>query len=57
MVNPLVKPLFENGLAGKDITFPAPVDVPHQFISNSKQDSGDFARSNDFSRSKRDQSD
>ena len=57
VVNPLVKPLFENGLAGKDITFPAPVDVPHQFISNSKQDSGDFARSNDFSRSKRDQSD
>jgi len=57
VVNPLVKPLFENALAGKDITFPAPVDVPHQFISNSKQDSGDFARSNDFSRSKRDQSD
>ena len=32
VVNPLVKPLFENGLAGKDITFPAPVDVPHQFV-------------------------
>lgn len=32
VVNPLVKPLFENALAGKDITFPAPVDVPHQFI-------------------------
>ena len=32
VVNPLVRPLFENALAGKDITFPAPVDVPHQFI-------------------------
>jgi nucleoside-diphosphate-sugar epimerase len=32
VVNPLVRPLFENALAGKDITFPAPVDVPHEFI-------------------------
>jgi len=32
VVNPLVRPLFENALAGKDITFPAPVDVPHQFV-------------------------
>jgi len=32
VVNPLVKPLFENGLAGKNIAFPAPVDVPHPFI-------------------------
>lgn len=32
VVNPMVKPLFENGLTGKDTTFPAPVDVPHQFV-------------------------
>ena len=32
VVNALMKPLFENGLAGKDTTFPAPRDVPHQFI-------------------------
>ena len=32
VVNPLVRPLFENALAGKDVTFPAPVDVPHEFI-------------------------
>ena len=32
VVNPVMKPLFESALAGKGITFPAPVDVPHQFI-------------------------
>jgi len=32
VVNPMMKPLFESALAGKGITFPAPVDVPHQFI-------------------------
>ena len=32
VVNPLVRPLFENALAGKDVPFPAPVDVPHEFV-------------------------
>ncbi|MCK4315177.1 MAG: NAD-dependent epimerase/dehydratase family protein [Anaerolineae bacterium] len=32
VVNPMVKPLFENALVGKDTSFPAPVDVPHQFV-------------------------
>ena len=32
VVNPLVKPLFENALAGKNISFPGPVDVLHEFI-------------------------
>jgi len=32
VLNPLVKPLFENALAGKDVTFPGPSDVPHEFI-------------------------
>ena len=32
VVNPLVQPLFENALAGKNVTFPGPVDVPHEFI-------------------------
>jgi len=32
VVNPVMKPLFKSALAGKGITFPAPVDVPHQFI-------------------------
>ena len=32
VVNPLVRPLFENALAGRDVKFPGPVDVPHEFI-------------------------
>ncbi len=32
VANPLMKPLFESALAGKNIFFPAPVNVPHQFI-------------------------
>ena len=32
VVNPLVRPLFENALAGKNVSFPGPVDVAHEFI-------------------------
>ena len=32
VVNPLVRPLFENALAGRDVKFPGPVDVPHEFV-------------------------
>ena len=32
VVNPLVRPLFENALAARDVKFPGPVDVPHEFI-------------------------
>ena len=32
VVNPLVRPLFENALAGKNVSFPGPVDVPHEFV-------------------------
>lgn len=32
VVNPLVRPLFENALAGRDVKFPGPLDVPHEFI-------------------------
>jgi nucleoside-diphosphate-sugar epimerase len=32
VLNELVRPLFEAALAGKNATFPGPVDVPHEFI-------------------------
>ncbi len=32
VVNDLVRPLFERPIEGRNVLFPAPVDVPHQFI-------------------------
>ncbi|WP_458209461.1 NAD-dependent epimerase/dehydratase family protein [Haladaptatus sp. NG-SE-30] len=32
VTNDLVRPLFEHPLQGRDVRFPAPVDVPHEFI-------------------------
>ncbi|WP_435157210.1 NAD-dependent epimerase/dehydratase family protein [Haladaptatus sp. DFWS20] len=32
VTNDLVRPLFERPIAGRNVLFPAPVDVPHEFI-------------------------
>lgn len=32
VTNQLIRPLFERAIAGKNILFPGPVDIPHQFI-------------------------
>ncbi|GAA0232077.1 NAD-dependent epimerase/dehydratase family protein [Haladaptatus pallidirubidus] len=32
VTNDLVRPLFDRPIAGKNVLFPAPVDVPHEFV-------------------------